>query len=92
MSRRLEDCTSHDWVKITTIHPDDADFVFELRITDRVERLTHEARFAAQRHEDTLSNFRDRNAELVRELETANLAIQGFEDANVSSGFTINFT
>ena len=34
MSRRLEDCTSHDWVKITTIHPDDADFVYELRITN----------------------------------------------------------
>ena len=61
-------------------------------LRDIVERLTNEARFAAQRHEDTLSNFRDRNAELVRELETANLAIQGFEDANVSSGFTINFT
>ena len=48
-------------------------------LRDIVERLTNEARFAAQRHEDTLSNFRDRNAELVRELETANLAIQGLK-------------
>ena len=34
MSRRSYDCTYHDWVKITTIHPDDADFVYELRITN----------------------------------------------------------
>ena len=32
MTRRLAECSTWDWVKLSSLHPDDSDFIYELRI------------------------------------------------------------